>query len=67
MGDEIEDCDFALDHVLLAGALRLVDDLQRERLPAPFAHDLVHHREIAFKWNRQFYDSIELNFIIIRD
>jgi hypothetical protein len=34
--------------VLLAGALRLVDDLQRERLPTALAHALVHHREVAF-------------------
>jgi len=48
VSDEIEDCDFALDHVLLAGALRLVDDLQRERLPTALAHALVHHREVPF-------------------
>jgi hypothetical protein len=34
--------------VLLAGALRLVDDLQRERLTTALAHALVHHREVPF-------------------
>ena len=45
--DEVEDGDLALDHVLLAGALRLVDDLQRERLLGAFAHATVHNSKVS--------------------
>ena len=47
MRDEVEDGDLALDHVFLAGALRLVDDLQRERLLRALAHATVDHSEVA--------------------